>query len=41
MPRVDDKPKGEPVDNLDKGDNTETQVESKNPSKTCHKVGES
>ena len=41
MPHVDDKPKGEPIDNLDKGDNTETQVESKNPSKTGHKVGES
>ena len=41
MPQVDDKPKGEPVDNLDKGDNTETQVESENPSKTGHKVGES
>ena len=41
LSHVDYKHKGEPIDNLHKGDNTETQVESKNSSKTCNKVSES
>ena len=41
LSHVDHKHKGEPIDNLYKGDNTETQVESKNATKTCHKVSES
>ena len=41
LSHVDHKHKSEPIDNLNKGDNTEAQVESKNPSKTCHKVSQS
>ena len=41
LSHVDDKHEGEPIDNLHKGDNAETQVESKNSSKTCNKVSES
>ena len=41
LSHVDDKHEGEPIDNLNKGDNTETQVESKNSSETCYKVSES
>ena len=41
LSHVDDKHKGEPIDNLNKGDDTETQVEPKDATKTCHKVGQS
>ena len=41
LSHVDDKHEGEPIDNLNKGDYAETQVESKNSSKTCNKISES
>ena len=41
LSHVDCQHEGEPINNLNKGDNTEPQVEPKDAAKTCHKVGQS